>query len=1208
MLKLRSLFARPIDRKIEEVIKVDQRNEEAVLNELQEYVVTESLKDYFKLIYDEIITCAKDPREGIGVWISGFFGSGKSSFAKVLGYTVGAIPVLGRPASEIFKENVKDTRLSNLLDLINRTIPIHPIIFDVGMERGVRTGSDRITEIMYKALLRELDYAEDFDLAELEISLEQDGRLKEFEELFQQIHGKPWRERRKIPGIGINEASLVLHRMDPDTYPQSDTYSRSIGRADIDPNTLSKRAFELAKRRKPGKALIFIVDEVGQYVSRSVDRMLDLQAVVQAFGREGKNRTESKEAISPFWIVVTSQEKLNEVVDALESRKIELARLQDRFRIAIDLKQTDITEVTAKRVLDKTEDAKEILGKLFDQNQGRIKAFCTLERTHRDVSISKEQFVDLYPYLPYQIELCIDIVAGLRSKRETYRHIGGSNRTIIKQAQQMMINPRTMLAEAPVGTLVTLDMVYELLDTGNLLPSEISREINLLEKSPKKTEMAIKVAKAVALLEVVKDLPRTVHNISVVLHPSVQSESIENEVKEAIRFLEEAKIIKESEEGYKLLSAQEKRWDEQRRGLEPKPAERNRIILEEFKEIFRDPKVVSYKYKDLKILKLAPILNGTPIESSGNIQFNILTSEDRDEFNERLDEARKRSLSERERPFWVVQFDNEVQELVIEYFRSQEMVKSYERLASQNRLSKEESSCLYEEKIRKDKISNRLRKRIYDSLTEGTGFFRGVQFDSATLGKNLSEIIHALLGQVIPKLFPKLEMGVRPLKGNEVEKFLSSSNLNGLPPVFYEGDEGLFLVTKEKNRFVPNPSADICRETYSFIQQRFEYGERVSGKMLESHFEGHDYGWSMEILQLALSVLLRSGKIKIEYQNKRIKNYTDPLALTVLTKAQAFRSSTFLPREAPSLETLTTAVKAYEDITGKEVDVEEGAISTAFKEFVSKDREATIPIYEKMKVFELPGTKKIEDFIHKIDEILKAPSGDCIRFLEKEGKDYKRARHQVFQIKDALTDENINLIKSAKKALNELWPQIESSIEGETLKETALKLKAFLSPEDLYTSFEVLRRGIEEIYRAFEEQYKKLHNDRSKAYKEAIKSIKEIPGWNILPQEKKDDFLKAFKKPICNDLQYEMDSCICSNCKANLIQMKSEIVSLDELIKRVNREIQNLELKEDMIERVEVSRFFNKVIETPEDVESAINELRNHILKLIKKGIKVILE
>ena len=103
------------------------------------------------------------------------------------------------------------------------------------------------------------------------------------------------------------------------------------------PNLLAERAFELVSRRRPGHALIFIIDEVGQYVSRSVQKMLDLQAVVQAFGREGKNRVSRKQAIAPCWIVVTSQEKLNEVVDALESKKIELARLQDRFPYLIDL-------------------------------------------------------------------------------------------------------------------------------------------------------------------------------------------------------------------------------------------------------------------------------------------------------------------------------------------------------------------------------------------------------------------------------------------------------------------------------------------------------------------------------------------------------------------------------------------------------------------------------------------------------------------------------------------------------------------------------------------------------------------------------------------------------------------------------------------------------------------------------------------------------
>jgi hypothetical protein len=126
------------------------------------------------------------------------------------------------------------------------------------------------------------------------------------------------------------------------------------GRADIDPNRLAERAFELSSRRKKGKALLFVIDEVGQFVLRSVDKMLDLQAIIQAFGVAGKNRTERRQAVSPFWIAVTSQEKLNEVVTALDSRRIELARLQDRFRVNVDLRQTDISEITARRVLKRT--------------------------------------------------------------------------------------------------------------------------------------------------------------------------------------------------------------------------------------------------------------------------------------------------------------------------------------------------------------------------------------------------------------------------------------------------------------------------------------------------------------------------------------------------------------------------------------------------------------------------------------------------------------------------------------------------------------------------------------------------------------------------------------------------------------------------------------------------------------------------------------
>ena len=173
----------------------------------------------------------------------------------------------------------------------------------------------------------------------------------------------------------------MLHQLDRKTYSSPESYALATakGRADVDPNKLARRAFELTTRRHPGKALIFIIDEVGQYVSRSVDKMLDLQAIIQAFGVEGKNRTERREAVSPFWVVVTSQEKLNEVVTALDSKRIELARLQDRFRIPVDLKQSDITEVTSKRVLEKKPAATELLKALFDEHEPRIQPVLTEE-------------------------------------------------------------------------------------------------------------------------------------------------------------------------------------------------------------------------------------------------------------------------------------------------------------------------------------------------------------------------------------------------------------------------------------------------------------------------------------------------------------------------------------------------------------------------------------------------------------------------------------------------------------------------------------------------------------------------------------------------------------------------------------------------------------------------------------------------------------
>jgi hypothetical protein len=170
MNKIGELFEKPIDRTIEEVIKVDQTNDATVRNEIEEYIATDSIRDQFVEVYREIASGAARPREGIGIWVSGFFGSGKSSFAKILGYTVANRKVSNTTAAELFKKTVKDSRVADSLDSIVTRIPFHSVIFDVSTDRGVRVANDRLTEIMYRALLRELGYPEDFDLAELEIT------------------------------------------------------------------------------------------------------------------------------------------------------------------------------------------------------------------------------------------------------------------------------------------------------------------------------------------------------------------------------------------------------------------------------------------------------------------------------------------------------------------------------------------------------------------------------------------------------------------------------------------------------------------------------------------------------------------------------------------------------------------------------------------------------------------------------------------------------------------------------------------------------------------------------------------------------------------------------------------------------------------------------------------------------------------------------
>ncbi|MDP9366075.1 MAG: BREX system P-loop protein BrxC, partial [Chloroflexota bacterium] len=472
-MAIHELLRRDLSRTIEEIIQLDQLDEQLVRTEITEYVATDSIKRHYRELLEAINEARTNPTERVGVWVSGFFGSGKSSFAKNLGYVLANRKLLGHSAADLFKAQVDDPAISSLIDVINNTIPTEVVMFDVQKDRAqTGQGGLSISPFVYRVLLRQLGYAEDFDLAELEISLEGEGKLDAFVQRYnaQYAAGKAraeWAAQGRKSAEAWNRAGVILHELDPYTYASPDSFAQRIlqDRVQVTPKLLVERSFELMERRRQGKALALIIDEVGQYVAYSQERLEDLRAVVETFGMEGRNRARARQVPAPTWLIVTAQERLEEVTSAIgDERRVLLAKVQDRFPLRIDLSPSDVREVAARRVLAKTPDGERRLRELFRANEGQLNAACKLERTSRPTSVNEQAFVDFYPYLPHYIDLSIDVMSGIRLQPGAMRHVGGSNRTIISQVYQVLVNPRTDYANQPVGALVSLDRIYDLIE------------------------------------------------------------------------------------------------------------------------------------------------------------------------------------------------------------------------------------------------------------------------------------------------------------------------------------------------------------------------------------------------------------------------------------------------------------------------------------------------------------------------------------------------------------------------------------------------------------------------------------------------------------------------------------------------------------------------------------------------------------------------
>ncbi len=501
-------------------------------------------------------------------------------------------------------------------------------------------------------------------------------------------------------------------------------------------------------------------------------------------------------------------------------------------------------------------------------------------------------------------------MSGIRLQPGAPRHYGGSNRTIIKQAYEMLVSDRTAMATKPVGTLVTLDKVYELVE-GNLSSekrSDIHEIGERFKDDPEDQGWALRVAKAVCLLEFLRDLPRTEANIAAFLVDRVGLPAPLQHVQAAVKKLDEAQFLRETEDGWKLMTLPEKNWEKERENLlDPKPRERNEITRNVLREIFGEPALKTYRHKEHRNFRIGVAVEGVTLED-GDLPLTLCIADEPDDLSRKLNEVREesRQKSHDNDLYWAFALTPEIDALVAQTFASRKMVEKYDQMRAQSKINADEATCLQDEKNAVLKYESRLGDKLTEAMERGTGLFRGVARDASSLGKSLGEILKKLYGYAVPDLYPKLEMGSRPLKGTEAEDFLKAADLKALPPLFYGGEQGLGLVVKDGAKFVPNPAADIAKEVLDYLVGEHGYGNKESrtGKALEKKFGGIGYGWDRDMLRLVLAVLFRAGSIEITHGGEKFDSYQDPRSRTPLVNNTAFKSALFTPVKPIDLPTL----------------------------------------------------------------------------------------------------------------------------------------------------------------------------------------------------------------------------------------------------------------------------------------------------------------
>lgn len=426
-MRIKEMFKDDIDRTINGVVQVEQDKEDVIEQEVKEYVVTTELKKHFTKFFNEYSESFDTPTDNVGVWITGFFGSGKSHFLKMLSYLLENKEINGKKTVDYFEDKFDDQlSFMNVQKCVQ--VPTETILFNIDAESFGQKDDTAVLRVFAKVFYDHMGfYGNDLKLAKLEQFIAKQNKTEAFKQAFEEINGESWEDTRSDYQFFEPDVIDALVKADVMNEATAQHWFDGTQTADISIGQLVDEIKAYVDSKPKGFRLLFMIDEAGQYIGTNTSMLLNLQTLIEKLGSVCRGQV---------WIVATGQEALDEMIKV---RTDEFSRIMARFAIRLSLTSSSVGEVIEKRLLTKTDEANSILDSVYENNENVLNNLYAFDTDVKDLKgyTSEDEFARIFPFVPYQFTIMQKVFNEIRKHGHAGKHQSSGERSMLNGSRNL---------------------------------------------------------------------------------------------------------------------------------------------------------------------------------------------------------------------------------------------------------------------------------------------------------------------------------------------------------------------------------------------------------------------------------------------------------------------------------------------------------------------------------------------------------------------------------------------------------------------------------------------------------------------------------------------------------------------------------------------------------------------------------------------------